>query len=118
MARALRVSLAELTEELERLKIRRRAFALTRGSDHELPRASAVAGVRGGPIGGSAAVEPRPCIREAGACAGDEGNAALAAAAKIEQRVIAARRRSAPRIDPAPGRRLFERLRSDAAATF
>ena len=49
VARALRVSLAELTEELERLKIRRRAFALTRGSDHELPRASAVAGVRGGP---------------------------------------------------------------------
>src|SRR5437867_3813962 len=49
VARALRVSLAELTEELERLKIRRRAFALTRGSDHELPRASAVAGAHTGP---------------------------------------------------------------------
>jgi hypothetical protein len=57
-------------------------------------------------------------LREAGACAGDKGNAALAAAAKIEQQVIAARRRSAPRIDPAPGRWLLERLRSDAAATF
>ena len=41
-------------------------------------------------------------LREAGACAGEDGNAALGAAAKIEQRVIAARRRSAPRIDPAP----------------
>lgn len=57
-------------------------------------------------------------LREAGACAGDKGNAAFAAAAKIEKRVIAARRRSAPRIDPAPGRRLLGRLRSDAAATF
>ena len=57
-------------------------------------------------------------LREAGARAGEDGNAALAAAAKIEQRVIAARRRSAPRIDPAPGRRLLERLRSDACATF
>ena len=57
-------------------------------------------------------------LREAGACAGDEGNAAFAEAAKIEQRVIAARRRSAPRIHPAPGRRLLERLRSDACATF
>jgi hypothetical protein len=49
VARALGVSLADLTEELERLKIRRRAFALTRGSDHELPRASAVAGAKSGP---------------------------------------------------------------------
>ena len=57
-------------------------------------------------------------LREAGACAGDKGNAALAAAAKLEQRVIATRRRRAPRIDPAPGRGLIERLRSDAAATF
>jgi hypothetical protein len=57
-------------------------------------------------------------LREAGACTGDEGNAALAAAAKIEQRVIATRRRRASRIDPAPGRGLLERLRSDAAATF
>jgi hypothetical protein len=57
-------------------------------------------------------------LREAGAGADDDGNAALAAAAKMEQRVIAARRRSAPGIDPAPGRRLLERLRSDPAATF
>src|SRR5206468_3308211 len=42
-------SLAELTEELDRLKIRRRAFSLTRGSDHEMPRASAVAGAHTGP---------------------------------------------------------------------
>jgi hypothetical protein len=57
-------------------------------------------------------------LREAGACAGEDGNAAVAAGAKIEQRVIAAKRRSAPRINAAPGRWLLERLRSDAAATF
>jgi hypothetical protein len=57
-------------------------------------------------------------LREAAARAGEDGNAALVAAAKIEQRVIATRRRGAPRIDPAPGRGLLERLRSDPAATF
>lgn len=43
-------------------------------------------------------------LREAGALAGDNGNGALAAAAKIEARVIATRRRGAPRVDPAYGR--------------
>ena len=57
-------------------------------------------------------------LREAGARAGEDGTAALAAAAKIEQRLIAVRRGAAPRIGPAPGRRLLERLRSDAAATL
>ena len=49
VARALRVSLSELNAELESLKIRRKAFSLTRGSDHELPAASPIAGARSAP---------------------------------------------------------------------
>jgi hypothetical protein len=55
-------------------------------------------------------------LREAGARAGDDGNGTLAAAAKIEARVITTRRRGAPRVDPAHGRSLIERLRSDLSA--
>jgi hypothetical protein len=49
VARALRVSLSELNDELDRLKIRRKAFRLTRGSDHDLPAAAPVGGSRSGP---------------------------------------------------------------------
>jgi hypothetical protein len=49
VARALRISLSELNDELDRLKIRRKAFRLTRGSDHDLPAASAVADAPSGP---------------------------------------------------------------------
>ena len=55
-------------------------------------------------------------LRDAAARAGDDGNGALASAAKIEERVIATRRRGAPRVDPAHGRSLIERLRSDPSA--
>jgi hypothetical protein len=55
-------------------------------------------------------------LREAGVGAGDGGNAAYAGAAKIEERILATKRRSAPRVDPAHGRSLIERLRLDAAA--
>src|SRR6185503_9223573 len=47
VARALGVSLDELTAELDALKIRRRAFALTRGTDMQLPKASSKAGPSG-----------------------------------------------------------------------
>jgi hypothetical protein len=49
VARALRISLADLNEELDRLKIRRQAFRLTRGTDHDLPAAAPVEGVKSGP---------------------------------------------------------------------
>ncbi|MCA1825787.1 MAG: hypothetical protein ABR567_23170 [Myxococcales bacterium] len=49
VARALGVSLSDLVAELESLKIRRKAFALTRGSDHDLPKASPVERARSGP---------------------------------------------------------------------
>jgi hypothetical protein len=49
VARALRVSLSELNDELDRLKIRRKAFRLTRGTDHDLPAAAPVGGSRSGP---------------------------------------------------------------------
>jgi hypothetical protein len=55
-------------------------------------------------------------LREAGERAGDNGNGALAAAAKIEERVIATRRRGAPRVDPAHGRSLIEQLRLDPSS--
>lgn len=48
VARSLGVSLAELTAELDALQIRRRAFALTRGS--YLPAATAAPGPRGPPV--------------------------------------------------------------------
>jgi hypothetical protein len=44
VARALKLSLTELLEELDALKIRRAAFRLTRGVDSDLPRATAMAG--------------------------------------------------------------------------
>jgi len=49
VARALRISLADLNQELDRLNIRRQAFRLTRGTDHDLPAAAPVAGVKSGP---------------------------------------------------------------------
>jgi hypothetical protein len=44
VARALKLSLTELLEELDVLKIRRAAFRLTRGVDSDAPRATAMAG--------------------------------------------------------------------------
>lgn len=55
-------------------------------------------------------------LREAAARAGDDGHGALAAAAKIEEQIIAARRHGAPRIDPTRGRSLIERLKLDPLA--
>jgi hypothetical protein len=55
-------------------------------------------------------------LREAGARAGDGENAAYLGAERIQSRIIATKRRSAPRVDPAHGRSLIERLRLDAAA--
>src|SRR5207248_10217308 len=49
VARALGVSLSDLVAELESLKIRRKAFALTRGTDHDLPKASPLERARSGP---------------------------------------------------------------------
>ncbi len=49
VALALRVSLADLDAELERLKIRRAAFRLTRGTDHDLGASAPIAGVKSGP---------------------------------------------------------------------
>jgi hypothetical protein len=55
-------------------------------------------------------------LREAAVRAGGDGNVAYAGAAKIEQRIIATRRRGSPWVNPAHGRSLIERLRLDAAA--
>jgi hypothetical protein len=44
VARALKLSLNELLQELDTLKIRRAAFRLTRGIDADLPRATALPG--------------------------------------------------------------------------
>jgi hypothetical protein len=44
VARALKLSLSELLEELDALKIRRAAFRLTRGVDADFPRATALPG--------------------------------------------------------------------------
>jgi hypothetical protein len=44
VARALKLSLNELLQELDSLKIRRAAFRLTRGVDADLPRATALPG--------------------------------------------------------------------------
>jgi len=49
VARALGVSMSDLVAELESLKIRRKAFALTRGTDHDLPKASPAERARSGP---------------------------------------------------------------------
>ncbi len=48
VARSMGVSLAELTAELDALQIRRKAFALTRGTD--MPRATATPGPKGPPV--------------------------------------------------------------------
>lgn len=48
VARALKLSLEELLAELDKLKIRRRAFALTRGTDHEFPKAAPIASAKAG----------------------------------------------------------------------
>ncbi|HUJ26022.1 MAG TPA: hypothetical protein VLW85_08395 [Myxococcales bacterium] len=50
VARALGVTLDELTGELEALKIRRKAFALTRGTDAQLPKAVPRSGPPGPPV--------------------------------------------------------------------
>jgi DNA-binding NtrC family response regulator len=50
VARALRVSLEELMQELEELKIRRKAFVLARGSAAQMPKASSVPGPAGPPV--------------------------------------------------------------------
>jgi hypothetical protein len=55
-------------------------------------------------------------LREAAVRVGGDGNTAYAAAAKMEQRIISTRRHRAPRVDPAHGRSLIERLRLDASA--
>jgi hypothetical protein len=55
-------------------------------------------------------------LREAGVRADDGENAAYAGAAKIEERIVATKRRRAPGVDPAHGRSLIERLRLDATA--
>jgi hypothetical protein len=55
-------------------------------------------------------------LREAGVRASDGENAAYAGAAKIEERIVATKRRRAPRVDPAHGRSLIDRLRLDATA--
>jgi hypothetical protein len=49
VARALGVAMSDLVAELESLKIRRKAFALTRGSDRDLPKAAPLARARSGP---------------------------------------------------------------------
>lgn len=49
VARALRLSLSDLNTELDRLKIRRKAFRLTRGTDHDLASAPVEAGRSGPP---------------------------------------------------------------------
>ena len=49
VARALRVSLSDLNTELDRLKIHRQAFRLTRGTDHDLPASAPVEAGRSGP---------------------------------------------------------------------
>ena len=49
VARALRISLSDLNTELDRLKIRRKAFRLTRGTDHDLASAPVEAGRSGPP---------------------------------------------------------------------
>ncbi len=50
VARSLRVSLEALDEELDSLGIRRKAYRLTRGTDAQMPVASAVAGPAGPPV--------------------------------------------------------------------
>lgn len=50
VARALKLSLTELFEELDALKIRRAAFRLTRGIDADFPRATALPGSPGPPV--------------------------------------------------------------------
>jgi hypothetical protein len=70
-------------------------------------------------IAAARSAEARPSclifgLREAGVRAGDDGNAAYPGAAKIEERLIAMRRRSVPPVDLTHGRSLIERLRLDA----
>lgn len=71
VARALRISLADLNTELDRLKIRRKAFRLTRGNDHDLASAPVEPGRSGPPrrrrpqAAAGTAVEPPPSEKEA-----------------------------------------------------
>lgn len=50
VARSLRLSLEELNTELDDLRIRRKAYRLTRGSDAQMPLASAVSAAAGPPV--------------------------------------------------------------------
>lgn len=50
VARALAISLEELTSELEALGIRRKAFRIARGTDAQMPAASAAPGPPGPPV--------------------------------------------------------------------
>jgi len=49
VARSLGLSLDELHEQLDELKLRRKAYRLTRGSEFDLPIARALPGARSGP---------------------------------------------------------------------
>ncbi len=71
VARALRLSLSDLNTELDRLKIRRQAFRLTRGNDRDLASAPVEAGRSGPPKrrrpkpAEAPAVEPPPSEKDA-----------------------------------------------------
>src|SRR5438105_13778863 len=69
VARALGVSMSELVAELELLNIRRRAFALTRRTDRQLPLAVPRPGPGGPPVRRRtrAAPPPAPALSEAAA---------------------------------------------------
>jgi hypothetical protein len=60
VARALALSLDELVAELDRLKIRRRAFALTRGTDAQLPKAVSKTGPAGPSVRRRTAADKQP----------------------------------------------------------
>src|SRR5207244_9116681 len=49
VARSLGLSLDELHEQLDELKLRRKAYRLTRGSEFDMPAARALAGAPSGP---------------------------------------------------------------------
>ena len=71
VARALRLSLSDLNTELDRLKIRRKAFRLTRGNDRDFASAPVEAGHSGPPRrrrpkpAEAPAVEPPPSEKDA-----------------------------------------------------
>jgi hypothetical protein len=60
VARSLGLSLDELHDQLDELKLRRKAYRLARGSDHELPIAKPVPGAPSGPPVRRRARAPRP----------------------------------------------------------